>query len=354
MGKKIKIAIAGYGVVGKLRHKSINKNKDFDLIAVCDRKFKKNGVFSNGIQYYRYYKELLELDIDAIIICLTNDVAAQATLDSLKKNKHVFCEKPPGVRLRDIFTIYKYLKKNKKLKLMYGFNHRYHQSIQDAIDIVNSEKYGKIINMRAVYGKSNIITFNQSDWRTKRKIAGGGILLDQGIHILDLLRLFAGDFNQIKSFVSNNYWKFDVEDNVYAVMKTRSGIHASINSSATQWPHKFSLEINLEKGSVVLSGILSNSKSYGKETIKLLKKKKNDNKFKQNIKIKKYTKDISWDKELESFSDIIKNKKSSKKGSISEAFLTMKLVFLIYYSDKEWRKKYNIENPNKFTIDEEK
>ena len=260
---KIKIAIAGYGVVGKLRHKSINKIKDFDLIAVCDRKFKKNGVFSNGIQYFRNYKELLELDIDAIIICLTNDIAAQATLESLKKNKHVFCEKPPGIKLNEIFNIYKYLKRNKKLKLMYGFNHRYHQSIQDALDLVRSKKYGKIVNMRAVYGKSNIITFNQSDWRTKRKIAGGGILLDQGIHMLDLLRLFAGNFNDIKSFVSNNYWKFDVEDNVYAVMKTRSGIYASINSSATQWPHKFSLEINLEKGSLILSGILSNSKSYG-------------------------------------------------------------------------------------------
>ena len=75
--------------------------------------------------------------------------------------------------------------------------------------------------MRGVYGKSKLITFNQPTWRTKRKIAGGGVLLDQGIHMLDLMRLFAGEFIFVKSFVSNSHWKFDVEDNAYAIMKTK-------------------------------------------------------------------------------------------------------------------------------------
>ena len=80
--------------------------------------------------------------------------------------------------------------------------------------------------------------------------------------MVDLMRLFAGDFTDIYSFISNNHWGFDVEDNAYALMKTKEGIIGMLNSSATQWRHRFNLDINLEKGSVILSGILSGSKNY--------------------------------------------------------------------------------------------
>ena len=91
----------------------------------------------------------------------------------------------------------------------------------DALKIIKSGKLGNIINLRGVYGKSQLVTFDQPDWRTKREVAGGGVLLDQGIHMVDLMRLFAGDFHEIYSFVSNSRWKFDVEDNAYALMKTK-------------------------------------------------------------------------------------------------------------------------------------
>ena len=128
--------------------------------------------------------------------------------------------------------------------------------------------WGEIINLRGVYGKSKILTFGQHlDWRVKRDIAGGGILLDQGIHMVDLLRLFAGEFKEIYSFISNDFWKHDVEDNAYALMRTVDGKVAMLHSSATQWRHRFQLDISLAKGSIILSGILSGSKSYGSEKI---------------------------------------------------------------------------------------
>ena len=153
---------------------------------------------------------------------------------------------------------------------MYGFNHRYHESVKDALNIVRKGQLGKIINLKGVYGKSQIITFNQSDWRTKREISGGGVLLDQGIHMVDLMRLFAGDFINVHSFVSNSHWKFNVEDNVYAIMSTQNGIVGMLNSSATQWRHRFYLDISLEYGSLILGGILTNSKSYGEETLTII------------------------------------------------------------------------------------
>ena len=76
---------------------------------------------------------------------------------------------------------------------MYGFNHRYHDSVEEAARIVASGELGKIVSMRGLYGKSRLITFDQSDWRTKREVAGGGVLLDQGIHLVDLMTWFSGD-----------------------------------------------------------------------------------------------------------------------------------------------------------------
>jgi|TARA_B100001123_G_C14738147_1_gene799817 predicted dehydrogenase len=91
------------------------------------------------------------------------------------------------------------------LKLKYGFNHRCHDSIVEAIKMIRDGSLGKILNMRGVYGKSSIINFT-SEWRTERKFAGGGILLDRGIHMVDLMRLFSGEFSEVLSFISNKRW----------------------------------------------------------------------------------------------------------------------------------------------------
>jgi len=201
--------------------------------------------------------------------------------------------------------------------------------------------------LRGIYGKSKIINFDQTDWRTKRNQAGGGILLDQGIHIIDLMRYFAGNFNEVKSFISNKYWKFDVEDNAYAILKSKKGIYATVNSSATMWKHSFNLEINLEKGSVVLSGLITSSKSYGNEKLIILKKNKK-NGFKE--KTIKYKNDYSWDREMNIFMHSVIKNKVINNGNCKDAFETMKLVYQIYYSDKKWRNKFKIPDPNKINI----
>src|SRR5262249_3555902 len=157
------------------------------------------------------------------------------TIAGLEAGLHVFCEKPPGRTVEDIALVRAVEARHTELKLMYGFNHRYHESVKDALQMIRSGQMGKIINMRGVYGKAQLITFNQTDWRTKRAVAGGGVLLDQGIHLVDLMRLFAGDFPHVHSIVSNGHWGFDVEDNAYALMQTAQGIVATLHSSATQW-----------------------------------------------------------------------------------------------------------------------
>lgn len=343
---QLKVGIAGYGVVGKRRRICVDQHPRLQMVAVCDHIFSSDGVMKDGLRCYSNYQQLLEEELDILIVCLTNKIAPDVTIVGLKKGLHVFCEKPPGRDVSDIVRVIEVERQNLDLKLMYGFNHRYHDSVQDALQIIQSGELGKVINMRGVYGKAKLITFNQPNWRTKREVAGGGVLLDQGIHMVDLMRLFGGEFTKVHSFISNSHWGYDVEDNAYALMKTDGGVVGMLNSSATQWRHRFNLDINLEKGSIILGGILSGTKSYGAETLTIVRADPDNDKGDPMEQVTRYNRDPSWCKEISVFADSILKDKPILSGTSDDALQTMKMIYKIYYSDTTWRKKYDIQNPN--------
>lgn len=344
MPPKLKVGIAGYGVVGKRRREVIDAHPAFVTVAVSDRTFGGDGTLSDGVRYYATPADLLKEEIDVLLVCLTNDVAADVTIAGLNKGLHVFCEKPPGRDVADIARVVACEKAHPGLKLKYGFNHRYHDSVRDALKLTRSGELGRVINMRGVYGKSAIIDFRSpTHWRTKRAIAGGGILLDQGIHMVDLMRLFGGEFVEINSFISNDFWHHDVEDNAYALMRTKEGVVAMLHSSATQWRHRFELEIALEKGTVILSGILSGSKSYGAETLTVAWSADNQggNPKEQTTR---YNNDPSWSDEIAEFAEAVLEDKPIGDGSADDALKTMHLVYRIYCADTNWRERWSLSD----------
>lgn len=343
----LKVGIAGFGVIGKRRKQCVDRHPNLRLMAMCDRTFEGEGVFPDGVRYYQDYKRLLTEDLDVLFVCLTNDVAAEVTIAGLEAGVHVFCEKPPGRTVEDIVRVREHERRHPGLKLMYGFNHRYHDSVQEALRIWRSGELGHVINMRGVYGKAKLITFNQPLWRTKRAIAGGGVLLDQGIHIVDLMSLFGGDFSEVYSFVSNGHWGYDVEDNAYALMRTTDGVVGMLHSSATQWRHRFHLDINLERGSLILGGILSGSKSYGAETLTVVRADPDSDRGDPKEDVTDYIHDPSWSKEVIVFTDAILNDKPIPSGSSLDALRTMQLVFQIYHADHAWREAYDIPDPRR-------
>jgi predicted dehydrogenase len=339
--RQYRVGIAGYGVVGKRRHQYINQNPLLNVVSVCDVTLTLDKLEREDVKIYNDYKKMInEEKLDVLFVCLTNDVAANATILGLNQGFHVFCEKPPGRNLKEVGEVIATEKLHPNQKLKYGFNHRYHDSVREAIKIVKTGEYGKIINIRGVYGKSAIVNV-ENGWRANREIAGGGILLDQGIHMVDLIRLFAGEISEIKSYVSNSYWNLDVEDNAFALMKSDSGVIIQFQSTATEWRHRFNLQINLEKGTLVLSGILSGSKSYGQETLTIFPQ---DLESGGNPKIEmvNYLEDNSWRDEINEFAISIHENLPVLTGSSLDAYETMKLVYRIYFEDTEWRKKHNI------------
>lgn len=340
-GDMLKVGIAGYGVVGRRRRQFIDIHPRLATVAVCDQNYEAPGTLIDGVRAYSTYRQLLEEPLDVLFVCLPNYLAAEVTIAGLQKGLHVFCEKPPGRNVEDVLAVQKTERMHPGLVLKYGFNHRYHGSVTEALKIVRSGELGDIINLRGVYGKSKIIPFS-GGWRSERRYAGGGVLLDQGIHMVDLMRLYCGDFVEIKSFVVNDYWKHDVEDNAYALMRNKRGQVAILHSSATQWQHRFVLEITLADGYLELRGILSGSKSYGEEQLIVGRRDESDVGTLRSETIK-YLDDNSWRDEINEFADSVIHGNPIQSGTSDDALATMRLVYQIYNADPQWKAAFNIE-----------
>jgi predicted dehydrogenase len=209
----IKVGIIGYGKMGKIRHSVTDSIKGVQVISVYD-----SANIKADIEIAETSDQIINNpEIQAIFICTPNYLNKPLTIQSLKAGKHVFCEKPPAFTAKDVDEIQVVEKESNKV-LMYGFNHRHHESIKEMKRIIVSGKFGRVLWMRGRYGKS----VNQNyfkEWRSQRKYAGGGILIDQGIHMLDLFLYLGGNFDQVHAAISNLYWKLDVEDNVFATLK---------------------------------------------------------------------------------------------------------------------------------------
>ena len=222
--------------------------------------------------------------------------------------------------------------KHKNQILKFGFNHRYHYSVIEAKSLIDSGFLGKVVNIRGVYGKAG--NLQKSEWRNDIEIAGGGILLDQGIHMLDLLRYFVGDFKFVKGFTEKLVWKEAAgEDTAFITLKTDSGKVATLHSSAIQWKHKFDMDITCTNGYIALNGLLTSTKSYGEERITYYRKDLEQKSGKLGNPTE-YTmcfdEDSSWDFEVEEFYKAIKGEKPIMNGTIDDAVAVMELIDKVY------------------------
>ena len=331
MKKHLKCAVIGYGYMGEIRSRVIEMHKEAVLSMICETNHEKN---EDGMRlnFVNNPADVINSDADVVFVCTPNHLIPELAIKCLNRGKHVFCEKPPGRTLGDIVRMQDAEKRNPNTKLMFGFNHRFHPGVMRAKSIIDSGRMGKIIALRGLYGKSGGKNFNQS-WRNDVNISGGGILLDQGIHMIDLFNLFVGGFTHVKSFISNGHWGFDVEDNAVVIMKNEQNQLAMLHSSATFWKHMFQLIVILEEGYLKLEGLLSKSGSYGRETLVIGHRQFEDaseavgNPSEETIY---FDKDLSWELELNQFMDCILNDKPVLESNSLDAYNAMNVVHQSY------------------------
>ena len=333
MSNIIQVGIIGLGKMGRIRAHELDKHPATVLIAGADPDQARHVAFPS-ITCSLDYRYVIESEVDAVCVCTPNLYAPGIVIAALDSGKHVFCEKPPGRSVQDIEAIVAAERRNPDLKLKFGFNHRYHAGIQEARRIVDSGRLGRVLWLRGIYGKSGGIGFEES-WRSSKEVSGGGILLDQGIHMIDLFRFFCGDFDEVKSMITTAYWNIDVEDNAFVLLRNRAGQVAMLHSSSTQWRHRFNLEIYMSKGYLSVNGILSSTRSYGDETITVGRRELN-NGFatgKPREEIIYFDSDPSWELEIADFVSCIQRDAPVSSGTSKDALKAMQLVHAIYQDD---------------------
>jgi len=330
-----RFGIIGYGKMGHIRRVATEKRDDAVVVATCDP-------FSDGDDFPHTsdWQDLLARDdLDAVVVASTNQLIPPVIVAALERGLHVFSEKPPGRTIEDIIEIRRAEANAPGQILKFGFNHRYHHSVMAAKKIADSGELGALLSMRGLYGKAGGADYDKN-WRNNFDISGGGILIDQGVHMIDLMHMFAGPFEEIKALVDDRFWTgLGVEDNVMALLRTHAGVMAMVHSSATQWRQTFRLELGFEKGYLWLDGILSNSMGYAPEVLitgRLQRDTKGDPVANPVEEVQKFDSDDSWDLEIAEFMDAIQGKAPIHTGTSQHAFDAMNAVQRIYAADQSF------------------
>lgn len=265
--KKVAVGILGLGRFGKQRLLLLREDRRVGKIAFYDPHLQNFNGLSSAKQATALFNDPT---LQAIFICTPNNLMRGLFVRALQSGKHVFCEKPPGISLAEATIMAREAQKHRLLKVKFGFNHRYlSHYVQLKKYLAQHKKYGRIKWIRAVYGKGYDDEF-YTTWRSQKRISGGGVLIDQGIHLLDLLQDLLGELNVIAADVRTVQWKrANVEDNVFALLESKRGVPIAFHSSMVHWHHMFRLEVATTKALFVMSGIKSSTRSYGDETLRI-------------------------------------------------------------------------------------
>lgn len=320
----LKFGLIGCGAVGCKRAEAL-KNKA-DLIAVADiSKDKANLILNGEIKLFTDWRDLLSLsNLDAVIVSTTHDVLAEITRVAVKKNIHVFVEKPAARHVSELESVLDLLK-NKDLIVRVGFNHRFHRSMIKAKKLIKDDVIGPLMFIRGRYGHGGRLGY-QNEWRFNKQISGGGELIDQGPHLIDLCRwFFEEDFLEVTGKTSTFFWETTVDDNAFLTLTTSTGKIAFLHVSSTEWKNLFSLEIYGKNGKIELTGL---GGSYGVEKIKLYKMLPEmgpPETFSWEFPML----DNSWSVEIDSFIEDIINKKQSTPN-LKDAYQVLKVIKEIY------------------------
>jgi predicted dehydrogenase len=216
---KIRVGIIGAGLIGSKRAQGIAKTKRGVLAGVADPDQARAEALAKqyGVEAYGDWKKLIEnKDINAVIVAVPNAFAAPIVIAALEAGKHVLCEKPFGINAKEAAAMVSAGEKAKRV-VKVGFNHRFHAAVLKAREIFEKGGIGKALFIRSRYGHGGRKGM-EKEWRFDEKISGGGELLDQGVHIVDLARWFGGEFDEVYGSAEAKFWDTKLDDNAFAVL----------------------------------------------------------------------------------------------------------------------------------------
>jgi predicted dehydrogenase len=210
----------------------------------------------------RWHDAVSAPDIDLVIVATTNDALTPVATAALDAGKHVLVEKPAARSMRELDRLVERARASNR-RVRVGFNHRYHPALLQARSLVDSGALGPLMFVRGRYGHGGRLGYER-EWRADPHRAGGGELIDQGVHLIDLAGWFLGPFARVQGVAATHFWKMPVDDNAFMTLTTESGRHAFLHVSCTEWKNLFSLEIYGHDGKIAIDGL---GGSYGLERL---------------------------------------------------------------------------------------
>lgn len=320
------ISIIGCGLIGQKRAMALQN--DDTLVSCCDnnKDILNNYATKFGCKGYANYKDLIDSnESEVIVVAVVNKYALPIISYALSKGKHVLAEKPLGRNTTEAKELVAYALENKVI-LKTGFNHRFHPAVWQAKEMLNLGIIGKLMTIRARYGHGGRPGM-EKEWRASKDLCGGGELLDQGVHIIDLCHWFAGDIKSVFGKAATKFWELEVEDNAFALMESASGVDIQFHVSWTNWKNIFSFELFGEDGYLRIEGL---GGSYGPETLEFGLRKKEGGK--PEVQLFDYPpEDLSWNKEWKEFIEAIKNNREPI-GSGADGLYANRIIEAIYKS----------------------
>ncbi|HEX4583508.1 MAG TPA: Gfo/Idh/MocA family oxidoreductase [Burkholderiaceae bacterium] len=258
-----RVGIVGCGLIGQRRAKAVGGNGRIVACADLDEKRASAVAAPQGAQIFLDWRELVALPgVDVVIVATPHDALASITHAAVEAGKHVLVEKPAARSLAELEPVIAAARR-RAAKVHVGFNHRYHRALRKAREIFDSGALGELMFIRARYGHGGRVGYDQ-EWRARPEISGGGEMIDQGPHLIDLARWFLGDFSQVQGFAHTYYWDMPVDDNGFLLLRTPKQQVAFLHASCTEWKNLFSMEIYGRQGKLDIAGL---GGSYGVERL---------------------------------------------------------------------------------------
>lgn len=320
----MRAAIIGCGLIGQKRAKHL---AGCELAACVDQLPEKAEALAKqftGCVAYTDWREVIDNpNIEIIIIATPHATLAEIGHAAVKAGKHVLIEKPAGKKACELDAII-HTAQQKKSLVRVGFNHRYHRAFRKARELVDQDALGELMFIRARYGHGGRVGY-EKEWRAQPELSGGGELIDQGIHLIDLARWFLGDFSEIQGHANTYYWNMPVDDNGFLLLKTPKKQVAFLHASCTEWKNLFSFELYGHKGKIDISGL---GGSYGVERITFYKM--SPEMGPPETLIWEYPMvDNSWEIEFREFLEDIQQQRQPSAG-IHDAQAALRIVEEIY------------------------
>lgn len=318
------VAIIGCGLIGNKRAKFL---KSCHLTACVDSDIKKAEslakLFEGCEAHTDWTKIIKRPDINIVIVATTHASLAEIGLAAITAGKHVFLEKPGGRHSKELSPML-LAAEQLGLQVRVGFNHRYHSAFRKARSLVDDRALGELMFIRGRYGHGGRLGY-EKEWRADPLLSGGGELIDQGIHLIDLARWFLGDFNDVSGYAHTYFWEMPVEDNGFLLLKTPRNQVAFLHASCTEWKNLFSFEIYGRDGKIEINGL---GGSYGVERLSFYKM--TPEMGPPETTIWEYPMlDDSWSLEFDEFIEDIKNNRNPA-ANLSDAIAALQIVEKVY------------------------